>query len=300
MSGSTGGSATSSTGRLLLLPAGQEHRLRSVHLRQLRLADRATRSAATTAPSLRRRASCRPTTAGRIPCPAPSRSPSPATWRGHGARDLLRNVSVFSTFRYTSGTPTPSAASARTSRACSRPRPATLFPEGINTQRLPSFKQLDARLTKSFGLGRLDLTGYLDVRNLLNLKNILEVFAVNGDVQNDVERAANLQADLDDLATERDANDVGIPTRHGAARPPLRRAADPRTRLRRLDEQQAAACRGQLRLPDPGRGALRQRRPHLHRRRADQCDQRPVRRGRGEQEHTAPGRRARLGIEINF
>ena len=79
-----------------------------------------------------------------------------------------------------------------------------LFPEGLNTQRLPAFKELNARLTKGFGLGGLDLTGYLDVRNVFNFRNVLKVFAVNGDVRNDEERAANLHADLADLADERD------------------------------------------------------------------------------------------------
>jgi len=49
------------------------------------------------------------------------------------------------------------------------------------------------------------------VRNLLNFRNVIQVFAVNGDVRNDDERAANLTADLDDLAVERDVNDaVGL------------------------------------------------------------------------------------------
>ena len=67
--------------------------------------------------------------------------------------------------------------------------------------------------------GKLDLTAYLDVRNVLNWKNVLQVFAVNGDVRNDQERASNLQADLDDLASERDANRRGRGRRrHRAAR----------------------------------------------------------------------------------
>jgi hypothetical protein len=83
-----------------------------------------------------------------------------------------------------------------------------LFPDGLNTQRLPAFKEINARVTKSFGLGGLDVTGYLDVRNLLNFRNVLQVFAVNGDIRNDAERQANLDADLGDIATEADANGV--------------------------------------------------------------------------------------------
>ena len=65
------------------------------------------------------------------------------------------------------------------------------------------------------------MTGYLDVRNLLNFRNVIQVFAVNGDIRNDEERADNLQADLDDLASERDANAavgpngaLALPTAH--------------------------------------------------------------------------------------
>ena len=129
---------------------------------------------------------------------------------------------MFTTFRYTSGTAyTKCGESNEEQSVLSIENCVRLFPEGLNTQRLPAFKEINARLTKSFGLGGLDLTGYLDVRNLLNFRNVLQVFAVNGDVRNDQERSDNLNADLADLATERDANDaVGadgalvLPTAH--------------------------------------------------------------------------------------
>ncbi len=136
--------------------------------------------------------------------------------------NVLRNVSVFSTFRYTSGTAyTKCGVSNEEQSVLSIENCVRLFPEGLNTQRLPAFKELNTRFTKSFGLGGLDLTGYLDVRNLLNFRNVLQVFAVNGDIRNDEERAAHLDADLFDLAAERDANNaVGpdgamvLPTAH--------------------------------------------------------------------------------------
>ena len=116
---------------------------------------------------------------------------------------------MFTTFRYTSGTAyTKCGESNEEQSVLSIENCVRLFPEGLNTQRLPAFKEINARLTKGFGLGGLDLTGYLDVRNLLNFRNVLQVFAVNGDVRNDEEREANLEADLADLATERDANDA--------------------------------------------------------------------------------------------
>ena len=129
--------------------------------------------------------------------------------QGRAAGTILRNVSVFATFRYTSGTAyTKCGESNEEQSVLSIENCVRLFPEGLNTQRLPSFKEINTRLTKGFGLGGLDLTAYLDVRNLLNFRNVLQVFAVNGDVRNDEEREANLEADLADLATERDANNA--------------------------------------------------------------------------------------------
>ena len=58
---------------------------------------------------------------------------------------------------------------------------------------------------------------------------MLQVFAVNGDVRNDEERAANLQADLDDLASERDVNERGRDPTAAIDRSRFGGAADPRT-----------------------------------------------------------------------
>ena len=99
------------------------------------------------------------------------------------------------TFRYTSGTAyTKCGESNEEQSVLSIENCVRLFPEGLNTQRLPAFKEINTRFTKGFGLGGLDLTGYLDVRNLLNFRNVIQVFAVNGDVRNDEERTANLEA----------------------------------------------------------------------------------------------------------
>ncbi|HUR95768.1 MAG TPA: carboxypeptidase regulatory-like domain-containing protein [Gemmatimonadales bacterium] len=128
--------------------------------------------------------------------------------QGSALGTVLRNVSLFTTFRYTSGTAYSKcgAESNEEQSIMSIENCNALFPEGINSQRLPAFKELNTKLTKSFGLGGLDVTGYLDVRNLLNFKNVIQVFAVNGDVSNAEERQQNLQSDLDDLASERDQN----------------------------------------------------------------------------------------------
>jgi hypothetical protein len=119
------------------------------------------------------------------------------------------------------------------------------------------------------------------------------VFAVNGDVRNDDERANNLQADLDDLASERDQNNavgpnggIALPAAHetcaGWVSSKNRPAAANCIYLIRAEQrygngdsvfsvdEQTSAING---LYDAARG---------------------------EQQHLGIGRRARLGFEINF
>jgi Carboxypeptidase regulatory-like domain/TonB-dependent Receptor Plug Domain len=222
----------------------------------------------------------------------------PGDWKpGSLLGQILRNVSVFSTLRYTSGTAYsrcgtgPEDQSVLSSENCHRQ-----FLEGINTQRLPPFKELNARLVKAFALGRLDVSGYLDVRNLLNFKNILEVFATNGSLRNDVERAENLKADLADLARER-VNNVAL----GAVGPDSSLVLpflhqNCATWLSSNFLPAAANCmyliRAEQRFGD-GDGVF-----------TIEEQSRAINAlydvARGEHAHTAPGRRARVGFEIAF
>jgi hypothetical protein len=131
------------------------------------------------------------------------------------------------------------------------------------------------------------------VRNLLNFRNVLQVFAVNGDVRNDGERDAHLQADLDDLAVERDVNDaVGpdgamvLPTAHEACATWVSSKNDPA----------AANCMYLIRAEQRyGNG------DHVF-----SLDEQTnainalYDVARGEHQQLGVGRRARLGFEINF
>ena len=207
---------------------------------------------------------------------------------------ILKNVSVFSTFRYTSGTAyTKCGESNEEQSVLSIENCVRLFPEGLNTQRLPAFKELNARLTKSFGLGGLDMTGYLDVRNLLNFRNVLQVFAVNGDIRNDEERADNLNADLDDLGVERDNNNaVGadgamvLPTAHEDCAGWVSSKNDPA----------ASNCmyliRAEQRFGNGDHVFTVEEQTNAVNALYDVA--------RGEHQQLGVGRRARLGFEINF
>jgi hypothetical protein len=220
----------------------------------------------------------------------------PGKWkRGSLLGEILQNVSVYSTFRYTSG-------SAYSRCGESNPEQSILsgenclgsFPEGINTRRLPAFKELNARVTKSFGLGSMDVTVYLDVRNLLNLKNVLQVFAVNGSVRNDVERAANLRADLGQLALEGANN--GVLAADSSLMLPVRHESCATWISSKASRPAAANCmyliRAEERFGD-GDGVFTVEEQSLAINALYDV-------ARGEQEQTAPGRRARVGLELSF
>jgi hypothetical protein len=220
----------------------------------------------------------------------------PGDWkRGTALGALLGNLSAFTTFRYTSGSAYSRCGTGNEDQSvlsienCLRD-----FPEGLNTQRLPPFKEVNTRFTKSIGLGGLELTSYLDVRNLLNLKNVLQVFAVNGSVRNDLEREANLKADLDDLRTEAGLNDaliadssIVLPAAHEECA----------TWISNLEFRSAAAnCIYLIRAEQRfGNGDGIYTVTEQSRAINTLYDV-----ARGPQQHLGPGRRARIGIEIDF
>jgi hypothetical protein len=96
------------------------------------------------------------------------------------------------------------AVDANTSSPCS----SGDFTSEYNGLRLPALKQLDARFTKGFGLGGLNLTAYADVRNILNFTNIIRVFQGNGDIVNSVEYVADSTIAMNSLRNEAQQNNA--------------------------------------------------------------------------------------------
>jgi carboxypeptidase family protein/TonB-dependent receptor-like protein len=110
----------------------------------------------------------------------------PGDWHeGSTMGAIMQNFGIYTTFRLASGTAftrCPDEAGNEdvlSGNPCSRD-----FIGDVNGARLPTFKQLDMRFTKGFGLGGMDLTAYLDARNILNLENITTVYTVTNDVVN--------------------------------------------------------------------------------------------------------------------
>jgi len=136
----------------------------------------------------------------------------PADWRqGTTVGSIFRNFGVFATFRYTSGTPYTKCNPGSTDQDvisgdnCDRE-----FPEGLNQSRIPAYRTLDMRFTKAFGLGGVDVTAYLDARNILNLRNIIQVFTATNDIKNQEEAEAEFQANRDEYTSEAAASGAPV------------------------------------------------------------------------------------------
>jgi len=99
---------------------------------------------------------------------------------------IMKQVGIFSTFRYASGTPytrcSPDdigSVDVMSGNPCARE-----LAGDFNGARLPSYKEFNLRLTKGFAIGGLDLTAYIDGRNLLNVQNTATVFTTTGSTVN--------------------------------------------------------------------------------------------------------------------
>jgi len=224
----------------------------------------------------------------------------PNDWQqGSIVGSILENVGLFGTFRYTSGTPyTRCQAGIGDEDVVSGDNCNNRFPDPLNSSRLPAFKNLDLRLTKGFAVGGLDLTGYVEARNVLNFKNVIQVFATTNDVANATEEQKNFAADSADYANEADASaalngDGSIDLSFGGA-------ADPRAGcggwVNQGGDPAAPNCVALIRTEERfGNG------DHVfditEQRRASDALYYTV---RGIHNFTSAPRRMRLGIEVNF
>ena len=145
----------------------------------------------------------------------------PDNWKqGNAAGTILENVGLYATFRFASGTAYTNcpvdipeddnvitgAGQGSSASTCSKD-----IAGDYNGNRLPSVKQFDLRITKGFGISRLDATIYADIRNLFNFENINRVFAQTNDITNKRERDKILKAELDGLSAEARVNGVLTP-----------------------------------------------------------------------------------------
>jgi len=140
----------------------------------------------------------------------------PADWkRGSTMGTIFSNFGVYATGRYTSGTAYTGCVNTQENSVLlavdnvTSPVPPCStgdFTSEINGLRLPSFKALDMRFTKGFGLGGLNLTAYADVRNILNFTNTIRRFVGTNDINNAVEFTADSTIAANALIAEATAN----------------------------------------------------------------------------------------------
>jgi len=120
----------------------------------------------------------------------------PDGWnQGTAVGTVLQNFGVNAIFRYASGTPYTACPNQQNESniafdgngggACSGSQADQA--SDANGVRLPALKQLDMRFTKGFAIRGVDLTAYVDARNILNLTNVLQVFQGTRDVRNQAE-----------------------------------------------------------------------------------------------------------------
>jgi len=111
----------------------------------------------------------------------------PNDWKVGTGVSWLENAGLFTTFRFASGqafTRCPNTidnARARSGGGCANGQIAG----DLNGSRLPMIKEFNLRVTKGFGLGGVDVTAYVDARNLFNFTNTLSVYSATNDVRND-------------------------------------------------------------------------------------------------------------------
>jgi Carboxypeptidase regulatory-like domain/TonB-dependent Receptor Plug Domain len=133
----------------------------------------------------------------------------PEHWRqGTVLGTLLQNLGIYAVFRFASGTAyTPcreGLGNATAGGQCVDPGP-------VNSARLPAFKQFDLRLTKSLPLRGLDLTAYLDARNLFDFTNLLRVFSTTRGTHDARDRQFAWARDSTSYAVEGQASGVAQP-----------------------------------------------------------------------------------------
>ena len=128
----------------------------------------------------------------------------PNQWNaGSTTGAILQNVGIFATFRVASGTaytrcPVETGnESVLSTQVCARQ-----FEGDVNGSRLPTFRNADLRVTKGFRFGGVDLTAYLDARNVFNFTNTTTVFAENNSIENAVELQETWSGDSAGYADE--------------------------------------------------------------------------------------------------
>ena len=135
----------------------------------------------------------------------------PNGWHsGSTVGSIFQNFQVFALFRFASGTAYTTCGNADgnqsvlSGQVCGRGS----FTNGLNNQRLPTFKQFDMRFVKGFNFGRSQMSLYLDARNILGFTNTLTQYVTTNSITSQIEQEQNFTADSSLTASEAFGNGV--------------------------------------------------------------------------------------------
>lgn len=219
----------------------------------------------------------------------------PNGWNsGSTSGAILQNVGLFATFRVASGTaytrcPVETGnEGVLSTQVCSKQ-----FEGDVNGSRLPTFREANLRVTKGFRFGGVDLTAYVDARNVFNFTNITTVFAENNGIANATELQKTWSGDSSGYAKEaiasgsydKENGDMFLPTTGACGNWVTQdgKAAAPNCIYLIRAEQRFGNGDGVFSLSEQ--------------RRASEAFYYT---GRSEASFTAQPRRIRLGLELNF
>ena len=126
---------------------------------------------------------------------------------GTSSSPILGGLGAYATFRLASGTPVAPCTSivpAGAEEPCDNP----ILPDSV---RLPTTRQLDLRITKSMGGQRHPVTIYVDARNLLNARNVLQAVTGSGGLRSPRAEIVRFSSDSQAFANEAKANSLYDP-----------------------------------------------------------------------------------------
>jgi outer membrane receptor protein involved in Fe transport len=226
----------------------------------------------------------------------------PNKWNeGSTVGSIFQNFSAFMSFRVASGTAYTQCAIPEGNQAivsgqvCARGG----FVDGLNSARLPSFKNVDMRFVKGFPFGTNNLLLYLDARNIFNFTNVLQEFVVTKDITSPLERSQNWAADSTLYTQEAFVN--GVLESDGSMNLQFGGAADPIGACGNWENQSGTSAplncgyliRAEQRWGN-GDGIFTQKEQERA------SDALYYANGRGENFFYGQGTRIRVGVEFNF
>lgn len=121
----------------------------------------------------------------------------------------VHTTAAYAAFRYASGEPYAECEvlgnqSVLSGGACQSGQ----LINGLSSARLPPIRQLDLRLTQAIRFGGRSITAFLDARNVLNFRNVLQVYVATGTTTSPLEAEMAIAADSSSIANEARANSL--------------------------------------------------------------------------------------------